>query len=213
MLQNCDVTVYVPCRGDENVSRALDGLLAQTVTPARILIIDTTGKAEDSLDNHVRDRAGCPVEVVAMSVDSSLAAIRNKALELCETPLLASLDADVMPAPDWLEMLSEAIYPRCHCLADKAEKVCGVGGKTDYLIPPAGEAADAADGLLNWGDEVQSEPRYIWSANSIFKAAVLRAVGGFPEGDDTEIDRLLAEAIRAHDGVLLYMPSIRCAKI
>jgi glycosyltransferase involved in cell wall biosynthesis len=95
------VTAYLPCY---NVARYLaatiEGLLRQTHAPAEILIVD-----DGCTDDTIAVARRYPVRVVSHEVNRGLAAARNTALQAARTPLVASLDTDAVPEPDWLERL------------------------------------------------------------------------------------------------------------
>ncbi len=211
MYNSNDVTVYIPYNGEDTLYRCLDGLLAQTAVPAVIVVVDNCSDKPPVIDDFVTGHSDCPVEVVKMPEKSCLAAVRNMAVELCSTKLIASLEPDMIPSPDWVEMLVEAIAPRCHCLADKKDRICGIGGKTDYIIPKA-DKPDSPEYPLSWGDVALDDPQFVWSYNALFKVEAIEGAGGY-SCDSENPDLTLAESLYASDGVILYMPSIKCGLV
>ncbi len=211
MYNSNDVTVYIPYNGEGTLFRCLDGLLAQTAFPASIVVIDNCSDERPEIDEFISGRSECPVDVVKMPERSCLAAVRNMAVELCSTKLIASLDPDMIPSPDWIEMMVEAIAPRCHCLAEKKDRICGIGGKTDYIIPDSSKKAEDSE-PLNWGDAALDDPQFVWSSNALFKVESIEAAGGY-SCDAENPDLTLAESLYASGGVILYMPSIKCGLV
>lgn len=212
MFNSKDVSVYVPYHGEPSLWRCIDGLMAQTTPPARVIIIDNGDTTPLEIEFSVSERAGFELELIRMPAPGGIAEIRNTALGLCSTALIASLDADVIPAPDWLEMLVESIEPHCHCLTSRKDRVCAVGGRTVFLFPPENQSDKAEVLMFDQGDIALENPRCLYSGNALFKREALEEVGGYPlEGSCLDI--ALAEKIYTNGGVMLYMPSIKCAKI
>ncbi len=210
MFTTADVTVYIICNGQDQLPRCFDGLLSQTADPARIIVIDNACWPGISIENYILHRISCPIDVVRLDQHCAMAAARNHALEICNTPLLAGLDSNVIPSPDWLQEMTDAIAPRCHCLAEKAEHVCGVGGRVDFLNPDRGHESAPR----NYGDQALDDPPYLWSGNAIYKTAALREVKGYPEDTlEGQEDQGLAERLRKNKGMLLYVPGIKCAEL
>jgi glycosyltransferase involved in cell wall biosynthesis len=99
-----DITVYIPAY---NVARflptAIESLLAQTLVPAEIVIVDD-GSKDDSASVAQRYPQ---VTVVRHERNSGLAAARNTAFRVARGEFVASLDADCVAEPTWLEKLSQ----------------------------------------------------------------------------------------------------------
>jgi hypothetical protein len=186
--------------------------MTQTTPPARVIIIDNSNTPSLEIESGVIERAGFELELIRMPAPGNIAEIRNTALHLCSTPLIASLDADVMPAPDWLEMMVESIEPHCHCLTSRKDRVCAVGGRTMFLSPPDVQPDKEDSLILDQGDVALENPRCIYSGNALFKREALENAGGYPL-ESLDPDLALAEKIYANGDVMLYMPSIKCAKI
>ncbi|MDD3119032.1 MAG: glycosyltransferase family A protein [Victivallales bacterium] len=209
MYTSADVTVGIVCRHPELLPRCFDGVLAQTATPARVLVIDHDCLPAVTVDDFVLRNLRCPVDVVRLESCNLPAETRNHALTLCRTPLLAWLDPAVVPSPDWLELMVDAIVPRCHCLARRAEKVVGVGGKTDYLNRGGAHAVPPR----NYGERALDDAPCLWSGNAIYKVAALQAVGGYPAVPAGEEDAALGARLRQEGQVMLYVPGIVAAEL
>src|SRR5260221_12164046 len=98
--------------------RALTVLLNQTRPPDEILIID-----DGSTDNTAEGASRFPVKVIRHPKNKGLASARNTAFANASFELVAAIDADVFPAPDWLDhLVSQFDDPH----------VAGTGGR---LIP------------------------------------------------------------------------------
>ena len=97
------LSVYIPCYNAASyLECSLTGLLNQTRPPDEILIID-----DGSTDNSVEVASRFPVKVIRHEKNRGLAAARNTAFANASFELVGAIDADVLPAPDWLEHLSK----------------------------------------------------------------------------------------------------------
>lgn len=199
MFKSGDITLYVPFYNAWNTIRqCLDGIKKQTIKPFSLIIVD------DGSDKSFTEgdclKADLDIRIIKHAANSGLSAGRNSALEATSTPLLASLDSDVMPAPDWLEKLLHAI---------NNNPVEGVGGKlTEYFSGNPGDRWRAVHMCQHWGDKTILNPRFIYGANNLFKTDTIRACGGYIKDLKTNYeDMSLSENIYAKGFNLLYEPS------
>jgi len=95
-----DITVYIPAYNvAQFLPRAIESLLTQTLSPAEILVID-----DDSTDDSANVAQRYPrVTVVRHERNCGLAAARNTAFRTARGEFVASLDADCVAEPTWLE--------------------------------------------------------------------------------------------------------------
>jgi GT2 family glycosyltransferase len=194
MFRPADITLYVPAfRAEATLPACLEAVRAQTLAPARILVVD------DGSPEPVRTDVA---EVLRHGANRGLAASRNTALAACRTPLLAALDADVVPEPDWLEHLLEALH---------SGPFAGVGGRLDEHFQDA--TADqwrSVHMAQHWGDEPVRHPRFLFGANTLFRTDALRDAGGYdPALRTNNEDRTLCDALYAAGHDLLYTPRAR----
>lgn len=98
--------VIVNLNAGEFLPRVLDSLAAQTVAPARIIVVDNA--SSDGSAEAVRERYP-DVELIALDRNTGFAAANNlgvRAAEGCDW--VALLNPDAFPEPDWLEALVAA---------------------------------------------------------------------------------------------------------
>src|SRR5262249_51166246 len=93
------ITAYVPAyNAAQFLAGCIESLLAQTLVPTEILVID-----DGSSDNSVEIAQRYPrVRVIRHDRNRGLAAARNTAFRSAECELIASLDADCIAEPSWL---------------------------------------------------------------------------------------------------------------
>ncbi len=197
MYKPSDITFYVPCYNVETtLCRCVASIMEQTAAPARVLLID------DGSDTPIAfDAPG--VEILTHHANRGLAAARNTALAICTTPLLAAVDADVVLERDWIE-LALGTLNRCHA--------AGVGGHmSEQYNTDLADRWRATHMAQNWGDDDIENPRFLYGANTLFRAADLRRVSGY----DTRLrtndeDRTVSEALYKQGCRLVYAANARC---
>jgi len=114
-----DVTVVMPAMNREAlIGRALESVAAQTVRPARVLVVDD---ASDDATADVARAAGA--EVLAMDTRSGSGPARNKGVRAATTEWIAFLDSD----DEWLPHHLETVlgHVQGHVLATTAAMSSG----------------------------------------------------------------------------------------
>lgn len=162
------VTLYIPAyNAARTIEQCLMGVRAMTRLPDELLVIDDGSSDETAA---IAERMGA--RVIRHPQNRGIAAARNTALREARYPLVANLDSDAVPAPDWLDRLIAALD----------ENVAGVGGKLiekyqDDLI----NRWRAVHMPQHWGDSVVDDPTFLYGAGAIFRKSVIEAVGGYNE--------------------------------
>lgn len=100
--------VIVNWNGGTYLLDCLHKLKAQTLAPSRILVMDN-GSTDGSCEAAERVPG---VTVKRLSANLGFAAANNRAIEECDTDLVALLNPDAFPEPDWLEQLVDAAKTR-----------------------------------------------------------------------------------------------------
>lgn len=162
------ITLYIPAfNAEKTLSACLEGVFHQTRTPDEILVID-----DGSSDRTAQIAKKMGARVISHPTNKGIAASRNTAVREAPHPLIANIDADVVPKPDWLEKLLEALD----------ENIAGVGGKLEEGFQ---------EGIVNkwrtihmcqhWGDAIVENPVFLHGANSLYRKSAIEAVGGYDE--------------------------------
>lgn len=99
------VSVVIPAyRSWRTLPTVLDALMAQIVDRAReVIVVEGTG------DGRAQEIHGWGVRVVELHERIPQGAARNIEARAARGTLTAFLDADVVPAPDWLDALEAAV--------------------------------------------------------------------------------------------------------
>ncbi len=195
MFSNSDVTLYIPCfNASATIGRCLAGIAAQTVKPAEVLLVDDGSKAAVK---------GAGFRVIRHDVNCGLGTARNTALRSCKTALLASLDADIVPEPDWLEKMLAALND---------EGADGAGGKViEHFQSTLGDRWRAVHMAQHWGDKLVHNPRFLFGSNNLFRADRLRETGGYNKMLRTNNeDRTMCDLLASRGALLIYTPDALC---
>src|SRR5437879_6399988 len=195
------ISLYIPCYNAERyLARTIEGALRQTRPPDEILII-----YGESRDRTLQVAARYPVRVIRQE-GRGLAAARNTALQNARHELVAALDADCVPEPDWLEKLTAVFEDPGVALA---------GGKlTEGFVTSAADRWRQAHMPQDWGPTRLLNPRFVFGSNVIVRKKAAEEVSGYREefragGEDSDISR----RIRAQGYRSVYEPAARVTHI
>jgi GT2 family glycosyltransferase len=193
------VTVYIPAyNAEEFLPRCIEALLRQTCLPDEVLVIDD-GSQDQTADIA---RRYAQVTLVQHLSNLGLGAARNTALRTAKNDVVASLDADCAPEPDWLEYLLRN-------LGD--ERTAGVGGcLVEGVRDSLADRWRSAHMPQQWGDRRLENPPFLFGCNNVFRKAAVLACGGYDEamrtnGEDADLCRRL----RKNGWRLIYDPTAR----
>jgi O-antigen biosynthesis protein len=165
--------------GARVIRRCLEGLARQDYPDYEVIVIDDGSTDETA-------RIADEFDVALFSTpNQGLSAARNEALARARGEIIAYIDDDAWPDPDWLRYLAWVYLTTGHA---------GVGGPN---LPPPDDGPTAALVALAPGGPLHvlrsdSEAEHIPGCNSSFRTADLRAIGGYDvrfrtAGDDVDV--------------------------
>ena len=200
---NHRVSLYIPCYNAERyLERTLEGALRQTYPLDEILVID-----DGSRDRTREIASRYPVRVLSHDRNRGLPAARNTGFRSARNELVASLDADCVAEPDWLERL----LPHLH-----DPKVVGAGGSLEEaVLTSLADRWRKAHLPEDWGITIITNPPFLFGANGLHRKSAMEEVAGFDEvtwrasGDDNDISTKL----RKKGYNLVYEPAARVKHI
>jgi len=174
------ISVVVCCyNGQDTLADCLDGLSELRYPDYEVLVID-----DGSTDRSAEIADAYPFRLIC-TPNQGLSNARNLGLRAATGEIIAYIDADARPDPDWLSYLANAFRTSTHA---------GIGGPN---IPPPG-AGVVADSVANApGGPVHvllsdTEAEHIPGVNMAFRRECLEAIGGFDPvyraaGDDVDV--------------------------
>ncbi|MBW4472823.1 MAG: glycosyltransferase [Stenomitos rutilans HA7619-LM2] len=181
------ISLYIPCYNVEAyIASCIEGVLKQTYPVDEILLIDD-GCRDRTLDIASR----YPVRVIRHEVNKGLAAARNTAFHHARNELVASLDADCVPDPHWLERLVPLF---------EDETVAIVGGRlVETVLDSVADRWRKAHMTQDWGELRVKNPSFMFGNNNLIRKSFLEQVGGYNEqlrtnGEDADLSRRLMTA-------------------
>jgi GT2 family glycosyltransferase len=175
--------IIVNWNSGELLAECLRRLAAQTVQPARVLVVDNA--SSDASVAGAGKLAG-NVTVLRMNANLGFAAGNNRALTECDTEFVALLNPDAFPEADWLERLLAAAraHPEAAAFGSRQlfhgdpDILDGVGD--NYHI--SGLAWRERHGMRQQpGDLVAREIFSPCAAAALYRRRILAALGGFDE--------------------------------
>lgn len=174
--------VIVNWNAGDILARCISHLLAQTLPPSRILLIDN-GSSDKSVEP-LLDLPG--VEVHRLGHNFGFAGGNNRALEMCDTQYVALLNPDAFAEPDWLEKLVKAAdaHPEVAAFGSR-QMVYGEANTVDGLgdvYHASGSVWRGGHGQLMLDAALESNEIFSPCAGAaLYRRDVLNKVGGFDE--------------------------------
>lgn len=190
------VSLYIPCfNAGRFINRSIEAVLNQTKPPSEIIIVDD-GSSDDTATIAKR----YPVMIVRHEENKGLAAARNTGVQSARHELVASIDADCVAKPDWLEKLLD-------CMTD--ETVAGVGGQLVELnrttLPDLWRSVHMKQ---SHGDELIANAPFIYGHGTVFRKSALEKVGLYNEKLRTNAeDCYISEQLKKAGFTIVYQPA------
>lgn len=192
-----DVSVVIPTYNNPaRLLECLAGLAAQEPVDARVeVVVVDDGSTDDTPARVEAARAGFPYPLICVrKANGGVSSARNAGIREARGEIVAFLDHDCIPRPDWLRRVVRALAAH--------PEASGVGG----VIEPAGTESRIsryidARRLLSEPTVEDGRVTFVITANSAFRRPALEEVGGFDErfplgGEDVDLSRRLLEAGR-----------------
>ena len=163
MAEQEDITLAIISRNAEDtLPRVLDAVDNLTLTPETVLCVDgnSTDATPEIIENH-------PSAELVRQREGGRSTARNIAVDRTTTPLLAFLDADAAPKPDWLEVLNKLLHKK---------EVAAIGGLVMERISTISDGWRYKHLGLNFGRNVGYVDG-VAANNVLFRISALRDVG------------------------------------
>jgi len=192
------VSLYIPCYNVEGfIKECLESIFRQTYPIDEILIID-----DGSNDRTAEIASRYPVRIIKHKENKGLAASRNTAFKEARNEFVASVDADCVLRPDWLEQLIKNFT---------GDKIAGLGGMLiERYTLSAADKWRVAHMSQHWGDDCIENPPFLYGNNTVFKKGALKSVGFYNKifknnYEDVDLSMRLSES----GFILMYNPKAK----
>jgi glycosyltransferase involved in cell wall biosynthesis len=166
-----DVSVIVTVKNEaSSIGRLLDSLSRQTVTPAQVVIVDG-GSTDDTVEQIESYRDLLPITLLVRE-GSNISQGRNEAVRAGKGNIVASTDAGVRLAPQWLEELTRPLQ--------EDSTIDVVSG---FFLPDPQSPFETAMGatVLPVEDDVHPDSFLPSSRSVAFRKEAWEKAGGYPE--------------------------------
>lgn len=190
-----DVSVVIPTHNrPELLAKALDGVLDQGLAPDRYEVVVVDNASDDDTRRAVEPRLGDGRVRYVSEPSVGLSHARNTGWRAARGRIVAFLDDDAIPAPDWLERVLEAFEgqaPPPGCVGGRVLPIWE-GPRPSWLD----DALLPGLTVIDWGPEphrlLALEREWPVGANMAFRREVLEELGGFVAGLDRSGSRMLS---------------------
>lgn len=168
------ISVIVPSYNSaRTIPCTLEGLMNQTVKPQEIIIVDSSDDgATPQLLSGFRSEI---VNLIGLPEPAPPATARNIGASKANGEVLAFIDADACPAPDWLEKIAKAFDEGC---------LAG-GGSVAVADFQKNRPLALAQLYLQFNEYLQAGQertiRFVPSCNMFCQKLLFKRLGGFPE--------------------------------
>ena len=190
------ISVIVTVKNEaKSIHRLLDSLAAQTRAPDEIVVCD--GGSTDGTLDVLRAETRLPLRVIARP-GTNISQGRNAAIAEATGEVIASTDAGVVLASEWLKELAAPF-------GTGASEVWGTAG---FFLPDPHTTFEAAMGatVLPQLGEIRPETFLPSSRSVAFRKEAWQAVGGYPEWLDYCEDLIFDLALRKRFGPFVFAP-------
>jgi GT2 family glycosyltransferase len=204
--------VIVTFNAGNTLERCLEAVRAQSLSPARVIIVDNASK-DGSIE---RAKALFPAfEYLQMGTNTGFAAANNHAIRRCDTEFVALLNPDAFPDRNWLEELVSAAqrtpeaasFGSCQFIEgrpgvlDGIADICHVSG----LVWREGHGRPS-DGREQTGREIFSP----CAAAALYRRSAVETAGGFDETFFCYVEDVdLGFRLRLNGWQARYVPTAR----
>lgn len=196
-MRDRKVSLYIPCyNASGTLAECLDAVLAQTYPLEEILVVN-----DGSTDKSGRVLKGYPVRRISWAKNRGLAHVRNTAVKNLKSELIASLDADCIAHPRWLELLIERM---------DNQDIAGAGGElSDPDYSSLFDLWRSVHMKQRWG-EPGAEPPFLFGSNAVFRRERLIESGLYDEryrNNYEDVD--ICQRLKAAGYRLIYEPKAK----
>jgi len=179
----------------EGIADFLDSIVAQTRKPERVVVAD--GGSTDGTADIARSYENRLPLAVIVSPGANRSRGRNAAIEACDEPIIACVDAGCVLCPEWLEIISRPLREQ-----PEVEVVAGY-----YEPQPRTLMERAAAAAVVPGPDEVDPSTFLPSSRSIaFRRQAWERVGGYPEWTSFNEDTVFDVALKRSGARFQFEP-------
>ncbi|MFW6016025.1 MAG: glycosyltransferase [bacterium] len=196
ILESKFVSVIIPVYNDTyRLKKCLEALEKQTYSSSFFEIIVVDNGSKDNIEETVR-KYNVKL-LLEHNIQSSYAA-RNKGIRNCKGDIIAFIDSDCTPVPNWIEEGVKVL---------ENEKVDLAGGKVNFTYSTKKKAAEIFDSITNMQIEENIRDRGVAkTANLFISRNIIKEVGLFPENIKSGGDVFWTKKATEQGFKLIYVP-------
>ena len=196
------ISFYIPAyNAEKTIKDSITSIQNQSILPDEIILIDdcSTDKTVEIVKTQLSN-----IKIIINKKNMGLGYNRNLGIKESTNDIVAAIDADVILDKYWLEKLVPEI---------EKKNVFMCGGKMDeYLLKNKINVWRAKYYSQNWGNNLISNPPFLFGCNTILVKSVWEKVNGYDEklktnGEDINfIQKIKLET----DVQIVYQPEAKC---
>jgi len=158
------ISVVIPCYNEQcNIARCLDALKSQSVQPFEVIIVDN-----NCIDKTVKIALSYQGVRVLKEVTQGLVTARNTGLNAAKGEIIARIDADTIPAEDWIAKITETMSD------DRVQAVTGTG--YFYDAPCKRLVKTTRNIFAVWLNKLVLGHHMLWGSNMAIRTTAWQAI-------------------------------------
>lgn len=164
------VSIYIPAYNAENtIKQTLNSVINQTYKFDEIIVIDDNSSDDTcKIINQFEN-----IKLIKNKQNMGLGYNRNLGIKTSNNEIVASIDADVVLDPEWLNTIIKNFQSEDNIM-------CG-GKMTEKLVENKFNAWRAKYYSQNWGQNDLDNPPFLFGCNTIQSKKIWEDIGGYDE--------------------------------
>ena len=168
------VSIYIPAfNAEKTIKKTIISVKNQSYKFDEIIIIDDN--SNDSTNKILKEFKD--IKIIKNETNRGLGYNRNLGIKLSQNDIVASIDADVVLDPKWLEIMIQNF--------EKNNETMFGGKMTEKLLINKFNKWRAKYYSQNWGDKSFENPPFLYGCNTIQHKSVWDTVKGYDESLNT----------------------------
>ena len=182
------VSIYIPAfNAEKTIKKTIISVQNQSYKFDEIIIIDDN--SNDSTNKILKEFKD--IKIIKNETNRGLGYNRNLGIKLSQNDIVASIDADVVLDPKWLEIMIQNF--------EKNNETMFGGKMTEKLLINKFNKWRAKYYSQNWGDKDVDNPPFLYGCNTIQHKSVWKFLNGYNEklltnGEDIDYSKRIQKS-------------------